>query len=167
MTHETRRQEASREAREDEAEQALQDDLDLEETEGDLNDKERAMTSATKKHDEYQPGDEVTVNVEGQDLDGVVRSVQLSKGLVDVQVYKHGQHEAWFDAVASAGTSFRAACQGKIGLRFRIPVRNPQRKDGPSIHSSALLHASRRRKSTHRAAQRASGAHRLSARASD
>lgn len=89
MTHETRRQEASREAREDEAEQALQDDLDLEEVEDDQNDKETAMTS-TKKHDEYQPGDEVTVNVEGQDLDGVVRSVQLSKGLVDVQVYKHG-----------------------------------------------------------------------------
>jgi hypothetical protein len=90
MTHETKRQEASREAREDEAEQALQDDLDLEEVEGDQNDEETAMTSATKKHDEYQPGDEVTVNVEGQELDGVVRSVQLSKGLVDVQVYKHG-----------------------------------------------------------------------------
>lgn len=92
MTHETRRQEASREAREDEAEQSAQDDPIFEEIEEDLrrNDKERAMTSTTKKHDEYQPGDEVTVNVEGQDLDGVVRSVQLSKGLVDVQVYKHG-----------------------------------------------------------------------------
>jgi hypothetical protein len=89
MTKETKRQEASREAREDEAEQALQDDLDLEETEGDENDKERAMTS-TKKHDEYNPGDEVVANIEGEDLDGVVRSVQLSKGLVDVQIYKRG-----------------------------------------------------------------------------
>jgi len=39
---------------------------------------------------EFEPGEEVTVPCEGVDVDGVVRSVQAQKNLVDVQIYSKG-----------------------------------------------------------------------------
>jgi hypothetical protein len=42
------------------------------------------------KATEFEPGEEVTVNCDGVDVDGVVRSSQAAKNLVDVQVYKQG-----------------------------------------------------------------------------
>jgi hypothetical protein len=47
--------------------------------------KEKAM-----KIEEFQPGDEVLVNEGGSEIEGVVRSIQLQKNLVDVQLYKQG-----------------------------------------------------------------------------
>jgi hypothetical protein len=44
----------------------------------------------TMKATEFEAGDEVTVNCDGVDVDGVVRTVQAAKNLVDVQVYKQG-----------------------------------------------------------------------------
>ena len=46
--------------------------------------------TAVKKHDEYEPGDEVYINDGGLDVEGVVRTVQLKAGLVDVQLYQKG-----------------------------------------------------------------------------
>lgn len=42
------------------------------------------------KATEFEPGDEVSVNCEGIEVDGVVRSIQAQKNLVDVQVYHKG-----------------------------------------------------------------------------
>jgi len=42
------------------------------------------------KIEEFQPGDEVLVNEGGSEIEGVVRSIQLVKNLVDVQLYKQG-----------------------------------------------------------------------------
>jgi hypothetical protein len=42
------------------------------------------------KAEEFQPGDEVLVNEGGSEIHGVVRSIQLQKNLVDVQLYKQG-----------------------------------------------------------------------------
>ena len=39
---------------------------------------------------EFEPGDEVTVEEGGDVVDGVVRTIQLSKNMVDVQIYKRG-----------------------------------------------------------------------------
>jgi hypothetical protein len=39
---------------------------------------------------DFQPGDAVLVPVLGEEMEGVVRSVQTQKNLVDVQVYKQG-----------------------------------------------------------------------------
>jgi hypothetical protein len=44
----------------------------------------------TMKIEEFQPGDEVLVNEGGSEIEGVVRSIQLVKNLVDVQLYKQG-----------------------------------------------------------------------------
>jgi hypothetical protein len=48
--------------------------------------KEKKPMEAT----EFQPGDEVLVLVLDEEVEGVVRSVQLSKNLVDVQIYSKG-----------------------------------------------------------------------------
>jgi hypothetical protein len=92
---ETKQAETAREAREDEAEQALEDAQDESESEQapevlqeHESDEEQPM--ATKKHDEYKPGDEVIVNEGGSDVEGVVRSIQLKAGKVDVQLYQKG-----------------------------------------------------------------------------
>jgi hypothetical protein len=42
------------------------------------------------KATEFQPGDEVLVNEGGSEIEGVVRSIQLQKNVVDVQLYKQG-----------------------------------------------------------------------------
>lgn len=44
----------------------------------------------TMKIEEFQPGDEVFVNEGGSEIEGVVRSIQLQKNVVDVQLYKQG-----------------------------------------------------------------------------
>ena len=42
------------------------------------------------KATDFSQGQEVLVNCEGVDVDGVVRSIQAAKNLVDVQVYHKG-----------------------------------------------------------------------------
>jgi hypothetical protein len=42
------------------------------------------------KATEFAPDDEVLVNEGGSEIEGVVRSIQLQKNLVDVQLYKQG-----------------------------------------------------------------------------
>jgi hypothetical protein len=44
----------------------------------------------TMKVEDFHQGDEVLVNEGGSEIEGVVRSIQISKNLVDVQLYKQG-----------------------------------------------------------------------------